>query len=170
MWSRFEYSICRCSVWAKHASPLLFAVFCILYSLPMPETLNLQIVTPEREVFKGAVDSVTLPGLEGRFGVLRGHAPLIAALAPGLVEVVDAQNARLAMAVGGGFFQVSDNSAMILADSAELSSEINVERARESESRARSRLAGTLDREMKIQRDRADAALKRAQNRLKIAG
>ena len=107
--------------------------------------------------------------MEGRFGVLRGHAPLIAALSAGLVEVVDAQNARLAMAVGGGFFQVSDNSAMILADSAEQSSEINVERARESESRARSRLSGALDGEMKIQRDRADAALKRAQNRLKIA-
>lgn len=135
----------------------------------MPETLNLQIVTPEREVFNGAIDSVTLPGMEGRFGVLRGHAPLIAALSPGLVEVLDAQNQRLQMAVGGGFFQVSDNAAMILADSAELASEVNVERARESETRARSRLSGSLDGEMKIQRDRADAALKRAQNRLKIA-
>jgi F-type H+-transporting ATPase subunit epsilon len=46
----------------------------------MAGTFNLQVVTPEREVFNGTVDSVTLPGLESRFGVLRNHAPLIAAL------------------------------------------------------------------------------------------
>ncbi len=151
-------------------TPTVFRFLFPVFFPKMPESFNLQIVTPEREVFNGAVESVTLPGMEGRFGVLRAHAPLIAALSAGPVDVVDASGQNMRMTVGGGFFQVSDNNALILADSAELSNEIDVNRARESESRARSRLAGTLDGEIKIQRDRADEALKRAQNRLKIAG
>ncbi len=70
----------------------------------MAGTFNLQIVTPEREVFSRAVRQVTLPGMEGQFGVLRGHAPLVAALNSGMVEVWDEQNEELRMAIGGGFF------------------------------------------------------------------
>ena len=136
----------------------------------MAGTFTLQVVTPEREVFNGAIESVTLPGLESRFGVLRSHAPLIAALTSGYVEITDANGQDIRMAVGGGFFQVADNVAMILADSAETATDINVERAREAENRATSRLNGQMDADFVLERTRAEAALKRAQNRLRIAG
>ncbi len=152
----------------------------IEYSIPVPHpffmagTFKLQVVTPEREVFNGEVDSVTLPGMESRFGVLRSHAPMIAALTSGHVDIVDGNGQDIRMAVGGGFFQVADNVAMILADSAETAVDINLERARESESRAKSRLAGQvvgqMDEGFQLERSRAEAALKRAQNRLRIAG
>lgn len=133
-------------------------------------TFNLQIVTPEREVFNGPVDSVKLPGLEGSFGVLADHAPMIAALEAGTVEIVDAQGQRSTMAVGGGFFQVANDVAMVLADSAEFAADINLDRARASETRARSRLAGEFDAGFVLQRERAESALKRARARMRVAG
>ncbi|HVF84716.1 MAG TPA: ATP synthase F1 subunit epsilon [Abditibacteriaceae bacterium] len=136
----------------------------------MAGIFSLQVVTPEREVFNGEVESITLPGMESRFGVLRSHAPMIAALTAGYVEITDANGQVIRMAVGGGFFQVADNVAMILADSAETASDINVERAREAENRAQSRLNGQMDGGFQLERTRAEAALKRAQNRLRIAG
>lgn len=135
----------------------------------MAGLFNLQIVTPEREVFNGPVESVSLPGVEAGFGVLRNHAPLIAALAPGQVTFYDADAKENRIAIGGGFFQVVANQAIILADSAEFASEINLERARASESRARSRLAGQVEAAPLLQRSRAEDALKRAVVRQKVA-
>jgi F-type H+-transporting ATPase subunit epsilon len=135
----------------------------------MAGIFNLQIVTPEREVFNGPVEMVSLPGLDGSFGVLRNHAPLIAALESGMVSIFDPNGAESRMAIGGGFFQVANNQAMILADSAELAGEINVERAQASLDRAQSRLAGQFDADFILQRDRAEGALKRARTRLRVA-
>ncbi len=135
----------------------------------MAGTFNLQIVTPEREVFSGQVEQISLPGIEGSFGVLRNHAPLIAALEPGLLQIWDDAGNEIRMAIGGGFFQVARNQAMVLADSAEAATEINVERARAAESRAQSRLAGQVDENFQLQRDRAEAALKRARARIRVA-
>lgn len=135
----------------------------------MAGTFHLRIATPEREVYNQQVESITLPGMQSRFGVLRSHAPLIAALEAGIVNITDDQNHDLRLAIGGGFFQVARNEAILLADSAEFPQEINAERARESEQRARSRMEGKLDNEH-LQRERAEAALKRARVRLKLAG
>ena len=135
----------------------------------MAGTFNLQIVTPEREVFNGPVEQVILPGMESSFGVLRNHAPLIAALEPGQVQIFDADGIEKRMAIGGGFFQVAKNQAMILADSAEASADIDAERAKAAESRARARLAGEGDEAFELQKDRAEAALKRARARLRVA-
>jgi len=135
----------------------------------MAGTFNLRIATPEKEVFNGQVESVSLPGMDGRFGVLRNHAPLVAALEAGLVDVYDASGQETRISIGGGFFEVLSNEAILLADSAEFSQDIDVERARESEKRARARLAGQVEPEHLVQRDRAETALKRAQNRLRVA-
>lgn len=129
---------------------------------------NLQIVTPEREIFSSSVESVSLPGLMGGFGVLQNHAPLVAGLAPGLVKITDTDGRELRLFVGGGFFQVSNNEAMLLADSAEFATEINSDRARAAETRAVDRLAGKMDGEV-LQRERAEAALKRARARVRVA-
>src|SRR4028119_1999774 len=101
----------------------------------MAGTFNLQIVTPEREVFSGPVEQVILPGIESSFGVLRGHAPLIAALEPGLAQIFDADGTEIRMAIGGGFFQVAKNQAILLADSVETSADIDIERAKAAETR-----------------------------------
>ena len=129
---------------------------------------NFQIVTPEREIFNASVQSAILPGSEGSFGVMSNHAPLVAALAPGTVQITDADNRELRLFVGGGFFQVSNNTAMLLADSAEFASDINADRAREAESRAQSRLSGQLQTE-NLQRERASESLSRARARLRVA-
>jgi F-type H+-transporting ATPase subunit epsilon len=135
----------------------------------MAATFHLRIATPEREVYNRQVESVTLPGMESSFGVLRSHAPLIAALEPGIVHIVDDEIKDVRLAVGGGFFQVANNEAILLADSAEFANEINRERALESERRARSRLEGKLENET-LQRERAEAALQRAKVRMRLAG
>jgi F-type H+-transporting ATPase subunit epsilon len=136
----------------------------------MAGTFNLQVVTPEREIFNGAVESVTVPGSEAPFGVLRNHAPIIAALDPGVVKIFNVEGEEIRLVVGGGFFQMADNTAMVLADSAERPSEIDLARAQEAEARAKSRLSGQLEPVMEVQRERAAAALKRAQIRVRNSG
>lgn len=135
----------------------------------MAITFHLQVVTPEREVFNGPAEQVVLPGSEGSFGVLHDHAPLIAALNPGPLTIVDGDRTEITLAIGGGFFQVANNEALVLADSAELASEIDLERARESEQRALRRLQGEMGEEFHLQRDRAESALNRARARLLVA-
>jgi len=131
-------------------------------------TYSLSVVTPEREIFSAPVEAAQLPGMEGSFGVLANHAPLVAALLPGLVRITDADGRELRLFVGGGFFQVSNNQAQLLADSAEFASEINVERASTALERAQSRLAGRMDGEI-LQRERAETALARARARVRVA-
>ncbi len=135
----------------------------------MAGIFNLQIVTPEREIFNGPVEMVSLPGLDGSFGVLRNHAPLIAALDAGVVSIFDPDGAEEKMALGGGFFQVAQNQAMILADSAEFAHEINLERAQESLNNAQSRIDGQVTDDFKEHRADAEKALKRARTRVKLA-
>jgi len=134
----------------------------------MAALFTLSVVTPEREIFAAPVESAQLPGMEGSFGVLANHAPLVAALVPGLVRISDADGRELRLFVGGGFFQVSNNQAQLLADSAEFASEINVERANGSLERAQNRLAGRMDGEI-LQRERAESALARARARVRVA-
>lgn len=131
-------------------------------------TFTLSVVTPEREIFNAAVEAVQAPGMMGSFGVLANHAPMVAALEAGLVRITDAEGRELRLFVGGGFFQVSNNSAQLLADSAEFSTEINAERAKQAEERALNRLSGKFEGEV-MQRERAEAALKRARARTRVA-
>lgn len=135
----------------------------------MAGTFPLSIVTPEREVFAAPIQSVSLPGAEGSFGVMSGHSAIMAALDAGLVVVRGADNAEQRMAIGGGFFQMVGDKATLLADSVELTTDIDVNRAREAEQRATSRLSGKMEPAVEVQRERADAALKRARARLRVA-
>jgi len=131
-------------------------------------TFNLSVVTPEREIFSAGVESLQAPGMEGSFGVMANHAPMVAALIPGLVRITDADGRELRLFVGGGFFQVSGNTAQLLADSAEFASDINAERAKGAEERALNRLSGKLEGEI-LQRERAEVALQRARARTRVA-
>lgn len=132
----------------------------------MAGTFNLQVVTPEKEIFSGPVEQITVPGSESSFGVLRNHAPIIAALDPGVVKVWLPEGEERRYIVGGGFFQMLDNEAQVLADSAEQPREVDVARAQQAEKRARARLAGEMETGLELQRDRAERALKRARARI----
>ena len=78
-----------------------------------------RLVTPQRIVFEGPVVSIQAPGSEGYLGVLAHHAPLITALKEGRLEMRDPSGRVTAYRVGGGFLEVSNNVASVLADSAE---------------------------------------------------
>ncbi len=82
----------------------------------MASEFQLAILTPERGVFEGAVEYVQVPGSEGYLGVLAHHAALVTALMPGTLTVRHAGGREQQLRVSGGFFEVSDNRATVLAD------------------------------------------------------
>ena len=93
--------------------------------------LKLEIVTPEKKVFEGTVDSVTVPTANGEIGIFPNHAPLISALKPGILTLASKGSAEK-MVVSGGFVEVSSNKVSVIADIAETSEEIDVNAAKES--------------------------------------
>lgn len=128
---------------------------------------HFRLVTPEGVQADESVRSLVLPGEDGRFGVLYNHAPMVAGLVPGLVEVEDAIGVRSKWVVAGGFLEVVANEVVLLADAAERPEEIDVERAQKALERARERLKRRGD--PRIDYARAEAALRRAIARLKAA-
>lgn len=96
---------------------------------------QLIIATPEKEVYRDTVDSVTLPTVEGEITVLANHVPLSTILKPGAL-VVRQGDEEHPHAVGGGFIEVQANKLVILADTAEHVTEIDEQRAREAVERA----------------------------------
>ncbi|MBI5169401.1 MAG: ATP synthase F1 subunit epsilon [Candidatus Eisenbacteria bacterium] len=82
----------------------------------MAATFELSILTPEKSVFEGTVEYVEAPGSEGYFGVLAHHAALITALTSGSLKARLAGGAEEKWQVSGGFFEVSNNKATVLAD------------------------------------------------------
>ena len=129
--------------------------------------LNVSIVAPDQEVFSGNATSLRAPGTEGSFQVLEGHAPMIAAIETGPLFVEPEGSGRIAFATSGGFVEVLDDEVTVLAETAEPADEIDEDRAREAEERAQRRLEESdLDAE---ERERYEAALERARNRLRLA-
>ena len=128
---------------------------------------KLSVVTPEKTVLEMNVRSIVAPGSEGYLGILSNHAPLITALMPGILSVVDNNDHESLFALSGGFLEVSGNVATILADAIESADDIDVERAEESVKRARERLMHQAD--LHVDTERVHASLERAKNRLKLA-
>src|SRR6185503_6882125 len=129
-----------------------------------------RLVTPQRLLFEGPALSVQAPGSEGYLGILANHAPLITALKPGKLEVKDPKGIVTTYAVSGGFLEVSDNRASVLADSAEPATAIDRERAAAAMKRAEERLRGAAAPGADaVDRDRATRAMERAKNRLAVA-
>ncbi|MFN0208090.1 MAG: ATP synthase F1 subunit epsilon [Planctomycetota bacterium] len=133
----------------------------------MAGELRLLVITPERAVMDEKVTSVVLPGSEGSFGVLKNHAPLLAAVEAGELVVTDAAGNRNSYFVADGFVEIRDNTVRLVVDAGEPVKDIDLARAEESERRARARLAHTT----KVDSDlpRAEAALRRAIQREKLA-
>jgi len=79
---------------------------------------HFELVSPERQLFSGAVEAVVVPGAEGAFTVLKDHAPVMAVLKPGIVEVNESQTRKQRLFVRGGFADVSSMGLTILAEQA----------------------------------------------------
>jgi F-type H+-transporting ATPase subunit epsilon len=92
------------------------------------KTYLLEIVTPEKKVFSDNVEFAVFPGSEGELGILRNHAPLLARLAPGEIRIT-ANNATHSLAISGGFLEVRNNDASVIAETAETAEQIDLERA-----------------------------------------
>ena len=129
-------------------------------------TMLLEIVTAERLVYSEQVSGVVAPGIEGELGILPHHAPLLTILQPGEMRILKEGEDDTSLVVSGGFLEVMANRVVILADTAEHAEEIDEERAQEAVRRAQERLEHrTVDMDL----ERALASVRRSQARLKVA-
>jgi len=130
----------------------------------MAKSFKVVIVTPDQTAFEGDAISATIPGLAGYIGVWANHAPLVGAVAPGLVErKIDEAGREKYFSVGTGFVEISDNVVNLMTDTCEAGEEIDVVRAEDALERARQRLASM---EADLDRERARLAISRAQARI----
>jgi F-type H+-transporting ATPase subunit epsilon len=96
----------------------------------MADAIELEIVTPERQLVKELVTEAQIPAKAGYIGVLPGHAPLLSLLGSGVLSYVPQSGQRKAMAIHRGFVEVLPDCIRVLADLAEFSTEIDLEKAR----------------------------------------
>ena len=134
--------------------------------MALPTSLRLEFVTPERAIAHEDVDEVVMPGSEGDFGVLPGHAPLLATLRTGLMWYRKGAQTTYAF-VAGGFAEVVPDRVSVLAQVAERAEDIDEQRAEAAKRRAEEQLSGPTVSEMDFERARI-AAL-RAMARLQVS-
>jgi F-type H+-transporting ATPase subunit epsilon len=133
--------------------------------MELPKSLSLEVVTPDRAIIKEQVDEVVLPGSEGSFGVLPGHAPLLATLQVGEMWYRKGQETHY-LAIAFGFVEVLPDKVTVLAQVAEKAEEIDLARAEAAKARAEQRIAtppAALDFE------RARIAMMKSLVRLQVA-
>jgi F-type H+-transporting ATPase subunit epsilon len=128
--------------------------------------LRLDIVTAERLVYSEDVDMVIAPGIEGELGILPRHAPLLTALTYGELRARRGGEEE-SFAIGGGFMEVQPNQVTVLADTAERAEEIDLERAEAARRRAEERVRDRAQEDVDFAR--AEAALRRSVTRIKVA-
>lgn len=131
----------------------------------MSNVLSLEVVTPERVLFKGETTSLIVPATEGYLGVLFNHAPLITGLKSGIIKYRQGESFKV-LAISNGFMEVAHNVATILVDTAEKPEDIDVERANAAKERAERRLH---EHQPGIDVHRAELALHRALARIEAA-
>jgi F-type H+-transporting ATPase subunit epsilon len=129
--------------------------------------LTLDIVTPERRVVSVTCDEVRAPGVLGGFGIRRGHTSFMTSLEPGRLTYVEGGRDHH-YAVGGGFLQVVDDKVIVLADTAEASAEIDVDRAQRALADAQEKLK-KLTADDRVHAEEA-ARVRRAAARIAAAG
>jgi F-type H+-transporting ATPase subunit epsilon len=103
--------------------------------------LQLEIVTPEKLAYSDSVDAVTLPGTEGELGVLPHHAPLVAMLGVGELRIRKGGQVET-FAIAGGFLQVRPDKVVVMAEMADMASDIDLEKAGEARRESEKALEG----------------------------
>jgi F-type H+-transporting ATPase subunit epsilon len=131
----------------------------------MAETLELELVTPERQLIKEQVEEVQIPGKDGYLGVLPGHAPLLTELGTRFMYYVTGGR-RWYFALHGGFAEVLPDRVRVLANAAERAEEIDVERARRALERAQQEM---MNPSIGVDPAAALSAAARAEARLEAA-
>ncbi len=124
------------------------------------------VVSPDGELFRSQAISILVPAVDGYLGILKGHAPMIAAMDIGELLIRTPDEHILSLAVAEGIVEVRRSETLILCDHAEFREDIDIERATKAEERARERISqqfGNIDVE------RAAVALRKARNRLRVA-
>jgi F-type H+-transporting ATPase subunit epsilon len=133
-------------------------------------SFTVDIVAPDRVVLSDEAVSLRAPGIEGSFGILPNHAPMLAELTPGELDYRRANGQEVRLAVASGFLQVFNNQVTVLADAAERVEEIDVERARRALEAAKAEVRAA---QATYDADRiaaAENAVERASNRIRTAG
>ena len=134
----------------------------------MAGTFTLRVITPDRIALDQAVESARVPGVDGQIGILPRHAPMLAALDVGVMRY-RVGGKEHALFVSGGFCDVRGDTVRVVTEAGERPTEIDEERAREAEQRARERLSqGMAGQGEPIDELRAEAALRRALMRLQV--
>jgi ATP synthase, F1 epsilon subunit (delta in mitochondria) len=128
--------------------------------------LQLEIVTPERLAYSDEVDSVQLPGSEGELGVLPHHAPLVSTLGVGELRIRKGGTEE-SFAIVGGFLQVRPDRVVVMAETADLASEIDLEKAQEARREAERALETGYHEGVDL--SAARAALQQALLRIRVA-
>lgn len=128
--------------------------------------LYVEIVAPDTNAFRGEATSFRAPGVEGSFEVLLNHAPMIAVTGVGPVTITTTAGETVEFATSGGFVEVLGNRVIMLTETAEPVGEIDLERAKAAEERARDRIRESQSPE---ERAEAEAAFERARNRARLA-
>lgn len=136
--------------------------------MALPTKLTLEIVTPDRSVVTEQVDEVELPGSEGYFGVLPGHTPLLAALQVGELWYRVGQEKHF-LVIAFGFAEVLPERVTVLAQVAERAQDIDMERAERAMKRAQERLAPKGTMQSEIDFERARVAMMKSLIRLQVA-
>ena len=130
----------------------------------MAKSFKVVIVTPDQTAYEGDAVSATIPGLAGYIGIWAHHAPLLGAVAPGLVELkIDEIGSARYFSVGAGFVEISDNVVNLMTSTCERGEDVDVVRAEKALSRARERLTSM---QMDLDRERARSAAARAKARI----
>ncbi len=127
---------------------------------------NLDIVTPQKLFYRGEVESLRAPGVQGSFGVLARHIAFLTALRVGEVIIREPGGGLKHVATSGGFVEVLKSGVTVLAETAEYAIEIDCERAEKARDRAKERLH---KRDPELDHARQEAALARAINRLRVS-
>jgi F-type H+-transporting ATPase subunit epsilon len=134
----------------------------------LPDSIELIVVTPERQVVREKVVEVVVPGLDGELGILPGHAPLITELGIGELRYRASASGNLVpLAIISGFAEVLPDRVTVLAETAERPEEIDLRRAEAALARAQKRVTAVSD--PNIDWDRASIALQRALIRIQVA-
>ena len=128
--------------------------------------LLLEIVTPERQVYSDAVDAVVVPGSDGELGILPHHAPLVSTLGAGELRIRKGGSEE-SMAIFGGFLQVRPDKVVVMAELADLASEIDLEAAKEAREAAQRALESGFHEGADL--SAARAALQQALIRIRVA-
>jgi len=132
----------------------------------MPDSFRLNVVTPEGEVVDTQVVEMTAPGINGEFGVLPKHVRFLTALGVGELRYRTIEGEQGVLAVAGGFAEVNPEGVSVLAQTAETAEKIDVARAEAALRRAEDRLAVTGDA---VDIDRAILSMERSRTRLRVA-